>query len=182
MDTKRFDRLTLALSDTLTRRGLGALLGLGATGMPGLAAAKKNGRKKQRKKIKRNNFNCVNVGDYCKNDGQCCSGICQGKKGKEKCKAHDVGGCQAGQSIGECGGTDVPCTSGSGESGTCFTTTGKAGYCHVSGNCSVCRKDADCREKCGPQAACVLCADCPETGGTGCVGPTEESCPSVMEV
>lgn len=178
MDGMRFDRWTRAVSTMLTRRTLAGALGLGAIGLADLADAKKKKRKRKKKKVKRNEFGCVDVGRFCKKADQCCSGICQGKKGKKKCKAHDATTCQGGETSAECGGVDVPCTSSSGEpNGLCFTTTGKAGYCIADGDCFPCQKDADCIPVCGPQAACVVCADCEEqSGGTGCVGPSAESC------
>jgi hypothetical protein len=175
MESDRFDGLTRSVSTVLSRRTLAGALGLGALVLPGPVAAKKKHKKK--KKPKFNDFGCVNVGGFCKNSGQCCSGICQGKKGKAKCQAHDQSTCQPGQSIGDCGGTDVPCTTSTGGDGLCFTTTGNAGYCEVSGNCFACKKDADCVSVCGPQAACIVCElECAATGGTGCVGPSEDSC------
>jgi hypothetical protein len=178
METERFDRLTRTVSHLFTRRALAAL-GLGATGLPILAdAAKKH---KRRKKIKRNEFGCVNVGKFCKNGGQCCSGICKGTKGKKTCKAHNASTCQAGQSPIGCGGAeDVPCITSSGTDGRCTTTTGDAGFCWVDGICMPCSKDADCTPICGSQAACIVCGgECTPEGGTACVGPSEDSCAAV---
>jgi hypothetical protein len=177
MDSVRFDGLTRSVSTLLTRRTFSGALGLGALALPGLVEAKKKHKKK--KKPKFNDFGCVNVGGFCKNSGQCCSGICQGKKGKKKCQAHDQSTCQPGQNIVECGGAEtVACTTSSGDpDGECFTTTGNAGYCESSGNCFACKKDADCIAVCGPQAACIVCeTECAATGGTGCVGPSDDSC------
>ena len=178
MDSDRFDRLARSLSSLLTRRTLAGTVGLATFGLPGLVDAKKR-KKHKKKKVKRNEFGCVNVGDLCKNNGQCCSGICKGKKGKKKCKAHDESTCQPGQHEGFCAidGVNVPCVTSTGDpTGLCDTTTGKAGYCAHDGECFPCAKDADCQPICGPQAACVVCAGCTETGGTGCVGPSEGSC------
>lgn len=165
--------------DVWTRRRFGLAAGgmavswLGlAVGVPTLTEARK------KKKVKRNAFGCVDVGKFCKNDGQCCSGICAGKKGKKQCKAHDAEGCQARQVEEFCGGIDVPCTTSAGvEDGACDTTTGNAGFCAGDGECTVCTKDADCIALCGPQAACIICnGECEETGGTACVGPAGDSC------
>ncbi|MCA9878758.1 MAG: hypothetical protein KC442_13285 [Thermomicrobiales bacterium] len=191
MDSDRFDDVARALSPLLTRRGLAGLLGLTALGTAELAEAKRKRRKKKRKKkkskngngndntpkpqVKLNAFGCVNVGDFCENSGQCCSGICDGAA----CKAHDVDSCQAGQTDLTCSGvnTNVECNAQGGGDGLCLTTTGNAGYCagdREIAQCVTCNKDADCTGVCGQGAACVLCANCPE--GRTCAGAAEESC------
>lgn len=169
MDSDRFDGLTRSVSTLLTRRTLATVLGLGALGLPELAQAKK-----RKKKVVLNEFGCVNVKGFCKNNGQCCSGICEGKKGKTKCKAQNQSTCQPGQTLIGCGGVpSVPCTTSTGAQGECITTTGDAGYCGGSGFCVRCQKDADCISFCGPQAACTLCDNaCAEQGlATFCSGP-----------
>lgn len=170
MDAHDFDLLTRVVSTQLPRRSLAGLLGLGALGMSSLAEAKKKKNRKKKKKVKRNDFNCVDVGKYCKNNGQCCSGICKGKKNKRKCKAHDESTCQAGQDT--CLGTNPGCATTAGFMGECATTTGKAPYCFSSGDCFPCSKDTDCESILGAGAACTVCAQCvPETPrGTACVG------------
>jgi hypothetical protein len=196
MDASRFDRLARSFGTGSSRRRLlrlGAVaLGLGVAAGP---AGEETLAKK--KKIKKNEFGCVNVGGKCRGkDNKCCSGICKGKKPKKgekdksKCQAHDTGvGCVAGQqsafcrigSVLEMGldseGMEVPnCTTAAGVPGTCETTTGNAPYCVFTGECFSCSKDTDCEGVCGPQAACVRCVGCDETGGTGCVGPAKNSC------
>jgi hypothetical protein len=177
MDSARFDGLARSVSTLLSRRTLAGAFGLSALAIPGLAEAKKKHKHKKKKKVKFNDFGCVNVGDFCKNSGQCCSGICQGKKGKGKCQAHDQSTCQPGQQELACGGVTVDCTTSTGDDGICDTTTGNAGYCLTDGDCFACHKDADCVPFCGTHAACIICASgCPETGGTACVGPSVDSC------
>jgi hypothetical protein len=155
----------------LSRGATATAFGLAALGGPRLSEAKK--KHKRKKKIERNEFGCVDVGTFCKNDGQCCSGICQGKKGKKRCKAHDTGtGCQAGQTAQICGGTDVTCTTSTGfPQGLCATTTGNAAYCSANTACQVCARDVDCHAEFGPQAACVVCNGCAE--GTACDSPDD---------
>lgn len=115
---------------------------------------------------------CKNVGRKCKRRRQCCSGICRGKRGRKRCKAHDAGGCRAGQQSEGCGGADTACTTSTGNPGVCETTTGNAGFCAFSGDCFPCKKDADCRDVCGPRAACIRCVStCSGVGGTACFGP-----------
>ena len=172
MDDRPFDRLTRRL----VLGGFTAALGLGTARLPDVAIAKK------RKKVKRNAFGCVNVGKFCKNAGQCCSGVCRGKKGKKKCKAHDAGdGCHAGDQTDSCGGTvAIGCMTATGEEdGLCNTTTGTAPYCSSeafgSFLCTDCSKDVECQELCGPAAACIRCPAC-SLVDTACVGPSAGAC------
>jgi hypothetical protein len=169
MDARGFDRMTRAVSTRLPRRGLAGVLGLSALGGTGMAEAKKNNNKK--KKVKRNDFNCVEVGKFCKNDGQCFSGVCKGKKDKKKCKAHDESTCRAGQDL--CLGEEVRCTTSAGASGQCVTTTGKASYCFEDADCFPCSKDSDCEPLLGAGAACIVCvSECSSENpqGTACAG------------
>jgi hypothetical protein len=178
MDTARFDRLTRSVSTLLSRRTAASAVGLAVLAMPGLAEANKH-RHKKKKKPKFNDFGCVDVGGFCKNADQCCSGICQGKKSKKKCQAHDVSTCQAGQTAGLCGGEDVPCVASNGSAGVCGTTTGKAGYCRVdTAECMDCTKDADCVPFCGSSAACIVCDGICGLGGftTACTAAVGGSC------
>lgn len=174
MDAHDFDRRTRAISTRLPRRSLAGLLGLGAAslgtlGQIDLTNARK--KKKKKKKVKRNDFDCVDVGKFCKNNSQCCSGICEGKKNKT-CKAHDQSTCQPGQD--SCLGTEVQCATTTGAEGNCVTTTGKAPYCYNQspGNCTQCSKDSDCVPLLGAGAACIVCAICLDQNpdGTACVG------------
>jgi hypothetical protein len=177
----QFDSLTRLLNGALLRRHL--LRGLAGLGL-GLAAMHRVGiaeaRQKRTRKVKPNAFGCLNVGDPCKRDTQCCSGICKGKKGKRRCKAHDTGGCAAGAQTVGCG-TDVACTASSGKPGQCVTTTGNAGYCAAniggggSGYGQGCKTDFDCQVVAGglfgPTAACVRCNLA--LGGTVCAAADE---------
>ncbi|MGH2617080.1 MAG: hypothetical protein ACRDJC_17750 [Thermomicrobiales bacterium] len=187
MNQNRLTVLTRSLTDYPSRRhvlrGLvGAGLGLGAARLPEAAARKK--RKKRKKTPKFNAFGCVNVGDFCKSADQCCSGICEGQLGNKKCRAHGTGGCPPGVQDTSCnaaGGTNIPCTTATGNpNGLCGTTTGNAGYCLDSGGCYPCTKDVECQSQCGPQAACIRCDDCEETGGTSCARPDNGGCQSVV--
>jgi hypothetical protein len=172
MNAPRFDRWTRSLTGTASRRSLlgfgSAALGLAATQAPGITAAKK----KKRKKPSLNAFGCLNVGQACRGDSDsCCSGICQGKKpkrgkkDKSRCIAHNVGTCQAAQDA--CQVTPVAC----GSNAACFQTTGQASFCAdaLNGACANCREDRDCQAVYGADAACIVCASCPETSGTACL-------------
>ena len=169
MDAARFDRLTRGEATPSSRRR--ALAGLATFGLGvGLVSHVVTAKKKRRKKVTRNQFGCVSVGKFCNSADQCCSGICEGKKGKKKCKPHDTGGCQAGKS--GCVAPSLPCTTSSGNAGACFTTTGNAGYCRANngGVCAECAKDADCQGFLGSSAACVVCTSCID--GTMCGSPS----------
>lgn len=196
MDTGSFDALVRSFSRLISRRGLTGVLGVVALGNAERVVAG-NRKRKRRKKRKNqlnnplppinqsppppgvipNQFGCVNVGNFCVNSGDCCSGICQGSS----CRAHDASTCQAGQSDLTCSGvnTNVECLAPNGNNGLCLTTTGNAGYCTGDRKCFACKRDTDCQAAniCGPNGACVLCASCNDTGGTACAGPVPESCP-----
>ncbi len=180
MNHNLFDALTRAVIEVPSRRkvlrGLaGAGIGLGVTHFPNATDAKRKRKHKREKAPKPNAYGCLDAGKRCKTAEQCCSNLCDGKPGRRKCRAHDANGCKAGAQSVECGGTDIACTTSFLEPGVCGTTTGKAGYCFAAGECATCTTDAECQEVeggvLGPNAACILCADCPETGGTACVGP-----------
>ncbi len=178
MDQHRFDTLTRSLTSASSRRDvlrglIGAGPGLKAAPLPGSAAAKKKRKKKRKPKVRPNAFGCVNVGGFCQSAEQCCSGICEGDLGTKSCLAHDTGGCPPGIDEVGCGnpGTDVPCTSSTGETDgyLCNTTTGNAGFCAFASDCFACRKDAECQEFYETsRAACVRCTACTETGGNAC--------------
>lgn len=178
MDHDRFDQFARALSHGPSRRTLAGFLGLGALGLAGGGQIEHawGKKKKHKKKVKKNTFGCVDAGKYCKNAGQCCSGICKGKKGKKKCQAHGESTCTGDQAATGCGGPTAVCQTPSGDTGDCRTTTGNAGYCVGAGRCQACTKDADCVARCGADAACIQCTTCGETGGTACAGPEDGSC------
>lgn len=177
MDTLRIDDLARLLGRTSGRRRLVLGLAVGAVGLTARGPGEVAARKRRKEKVRRNAFGCVDVGGFCKNAGQCCSGICEGKKGKQKCRAHDGGtGCRAGLVEDGCGGAvDVECTTSTGQTGICNTTTGNAGYCIGIGGVSPtpgCTKDADCRALCGADAAvCIVCE-----GAGFCTGPSAGDC------
>jgi hypothetical protein len=181
MDQHRMLTLTRALARVPSRRDvlrglIGPGLGLGSFRLSNVAGTKNRGKRK--KKITRNAFGCVSVGGFCKSSEQCCSGICQGKKGKKTCRAHDTGGCQGEAGQDRCLDVKINCVTGIGIDGFCVRTTGNAGYCEGALRCFACTKDADCIPFCGPQAACIVCSGCTDQVGTdtACVGPSNGSC------
>lgn len=173
MDATLFDRLTRSLFSGSSRRGvvlsMGAVLGLGATHIKDAAGAKK-------KKLKMNQYGCVDVGKPCRGkDSACCSGICQGKKPKKgqkdksRCVAHDTRGCSVVHD--SCGPGDDFCTASDGyEFAKCFHTTGNAGHCSLGAACLPCTRDTDCVDACGQGAACVVCPGACIGSETMCVG------------
>jgi hypothetical protein len=190
MNRNRISDLTRSLIGKLSRRNLvasliGGVFGTTTTLFPQVLNAKKKRRRKKRKNRKQNpqevifnDFGCVDVGGSCANSGYCCSGICQGQKGQQTCRAHDSSTCQGEDS---CFDTTFPCATTTGEEGGfCMVTTGAAAYCGAATaiRCFDCSKDADCVPYCGPQAACIACADCVAINGeeTACAGPSATSC------
>jgi hypothetical protein len=169
MKSYRFDALLRAF--TTSRRVLlrGTLaVPAGWLGVGEVAARKKRNK---RKKLKRNSFGCVDVGQACRgNSANCCSSICEGnkpKKGnkdKSRCAAHNVLDCQAGWD--GCLESGVTC----GMDGICWQTTGKASFCGTGdGECFACTKDVDCEPDFGLGAACTVCdGACAATGGLIC--------------
>lgn len=154
-------------------RGLfGAGLGLGSPRLAELADAKKRKGSKQKRKARPNEFGCLEVGDPCQNAGQCCSGICQGKKGKKRCRAHGTGTCQ--QNLpGLCSDPPTIALCNGSESCACLTSTAKSNFCAQLGSpvCIACRKDADCEaaglpagSACLPTTGLLCQSECPETG------------------
>ena len=163
MDADRFDRIakTLAASGS-RRRVLGGLLG-GALGLFGPLV---------QERAAAGHFGCKHVGRSCTRRRECCSGICQGPRGRKSCRAHGTGTCQAGQN--SCEGASVSCNGNS--SCFCQVTTGNAAFCGTSPqSCVPCKRDKDCVEEFGFAAgsACGVCAGCSSIG-THCVSP----CPS----
>jgi hypothetical protein len=177
MNEPRFDRWARALSDPASRRQtiVASLLG-GLALLRGGDGAMAKKKRRKKKKIKRNAFGCVNVGKTCRNSGQCCSGICQGKKGKRKCRAHDVGTC-AQDGSGVCTAPNPALlTCNNSDSCFCLRTTAGSSACAQQFVCADCQRDADC-EALGfpPGSACAPvssgnCAGACESG-MACVVP-----------
>jgi hypothetical protein len=170
MDATRFDNRTRSLATTAPRRGLltglSGVLGLSAVLVSGAAQARK------KKKLKKNEYGCVDVGGKCRgNSVNCCSGICEGKKPKKsktdksRCVAHNMGVCTADRDV--CADEFFPCGLG----GACMRTTGNASFCGGGVVCRKCRNDTECQEltpDLGSEAACVVCSACRPVA-TACV-------------
>ena len=179
METHHFDALTKVLGNWSTRRSALTLFApLVLSTRRDAAEAKKRNRRNKKKRKKAppfNQFGCLDVGKRCRKAKHCCSGICAGPEGKERCKAHDVSGCPVAE-VGIC--LNGSCTTSNGDAGFCMPTTGNAGYCGAdSSPCVACDKDADCRARCGSGAACITCGLCvfAETL-TYCAGVGADSC------
>jgi hypothetical protein len=185
VDQNRCVPLLRALRRVPSRRdvfhGLAATgLGLGMARLPGSVEAKKKHKRKHKvKKAKPNAFGCLDVGDPCQNADQCCSGICEGKKGQKHCQAHDTGPCDQ-EVAGFCesaGPTQTRCENR--PECFCLQTTGESTICGTTlepSACADCRKDADCEAQGFPAgSSCVPfsegnCAGLCETG-MACVAP-----------
>src|SRR5687768_4676174 len=102
MDSIRFDALVRSLVESRRSLLVGSLaLTAGRFGVSTIEAkSKKRKRKKKPKKASPNEYGCLDVGNPCQDADQCCSGICDGTKGKRTCRAHDTGTCkQDGQLV-----------------------------------------------------------------------------------
>jgi hypothetical protein len=170
--------LTNGPSRRAVLRGLASAgLGLGiARWQPTAEAKKKHKHKHKAKKPKPTAFGCLDVGKSCKSADQCCSGICGGKKGKKRCRAHGAGTCVQG-SPGVCDPQNPTIALCNNDECLCVRTTGGSNYC-ANGNfnqCSDCTKDADC-EALGlpPGSACI-----PFSEGA-CAGPCESGMTCVI--
>jgi hypothetical protein len=171
MDQHRVDALTRTLRSVPSRRdvlrGLAAIgIGLGTARLPAPVAGETPS-------------GCRKVGDRCKRADQCCSGICTGKPGKKKCRAHGTGTCD--QKIeGICTTPDllsVVCNNRS--NCGCFRTTAGSNFCAEllpPSQCVECTKDADCvalglpaGTACAPVSAGRCAGQCPS--GMACLYP-----------
>jgi hypothetical protein len=174
-----FEVAVRQLATRLSRRslwGVATTVALGATTLWHPAGDAR--KRKKAKKLQRNSFGCVDVGDACRgSDANCCSGVCQGKKPKKgekdksRCVAHNAGECQADQDV--CLSLqEIQC----GTNGNCARTTGNASFCADFENsaCFDCTKDTDCEADFGAGAACVICAgECELTGNRSCIAAAD---------
>lgn len=135
----------------LAAAGLG--LGIAPWADPIEARKKRKGRKKKVKRPQPNAFGCLEVGDACSSEADCCSGICAGTKGKKTCQAHGTGLCPQNH-VGICLATadEIPVLKcGNSDLCFCYTTTAGSNFCGNRGPrlgdmaaCADCQKDADC--------------------------------------
>jgi hypothetical protein len=189
MDQHRITALRRSLISMPSRRDVlrgltGVGLGLGSRLWPQEPAAKgKRKRKDKKKKAKPNAFGCLSVGKTCKKAEQCCSGICDGKKSKRKCRAHDTGTCDQ-DVAGVCQtGTPIATACNNRNDCACFRTTAGSSVCgelfcgrEGCSDCADCQRDADCvalgfpsGAACAPVSSGACAGFCPE--GMACVAP-----------
>jgi hypothetical protein len=131
-------------------RGLAATgVGLSLAAFPSLAEAAPTPRKKRKRPTpaKPNRFGCLEVTDPCRRHTQCCSGICTGKPGRKRCRAHGTGSCSQ-QGIGVCTAPNPALHRCNGNPNCfCFHTTAGSNFCgsFLGGDgCAVCTRDIDC--------------------------------------
>jgi hypothetical protein len=153
---------------TLTQSRRSALIAALTAGLFGRSTveAKKKRKRKHKKQTKvqpptPNEFGCLEVGDACVSEDDCCSGVCDGKT----CRAHDVGTCGQGQSdVCAIQNPDDAVCVREGLPGLCFRTTAGSDICMNRFLCAPCQRDADCLALGFPQgSACV-----PLTGDLAC--------------
>ena len=181
MDQHHLAVVTRSLTRVPSRRDVlrglvGAGLGLAMARFPIVVAAKRKRRKK--KKARPNAFGCLEVGDPCQNADQCCSGICEGKKGTRRCRARGVGTCDQ-QALGWCRADTLKCNNS--QDCACIRTTAGSNFC-VQLNvpdeeiCADCQRDADCEvlgfpagSACAPFSVGICAGAC--ESGMACVPP-----------
>jgi hypothetical protein len=153
--------------------GLGLGLGLGLAVVPTQTEAKPARRKKRKRPqpAKPNRFGCLEVNDPCRRHLQCCSGICTGKPGRKRCRAHGTGTCnQANPAICETAAPEQTFCNNS-RTCVCIRTTADSSFCGQTGagsGCTTCKRDTDCVKlgfpsgsACAPVATGACAGECP---------------------
>jgi hypothetical protein len=168
MNSRYFDGLICSL--VASRRALFPGMLAMAAGWVGVSTGEaKKKHKHKAKKANPNEFGCISVGKTCKNAEQCCSGACEGKKGKKRCRAHDTGTCD--QNVdGICEADDLAQTL-CGDTCACIRTTAGSNVCFDPGagsDCADCQKDADCQALGFPAGSA-----CAPSTGINCAGACE---------
>jgi hypothetical protein len=161
MDAAAFDRLSLAVGRSGTRRlVLGALLAASGTAL-GLAGGQRASAQ-----------GCLANGTQCSDGAECCSGRCHRNrnKGRNTCRqADNQGTCTIEQD--RCINNADTCN-GNSDCGCGITTRGQS-FCHAVVPCIACKRNAECEKVTGRGSKCVGCTAC-GGDGTTCAAP----CPS----
>jgi hypothetical protein len=162
-------------------RGLGGVgIALGSASLPPVVVAKQSKGKPKPNKPQPNQYGCLEVGDPCGRSRQCCSGVCKGKPGKKRCRAHDTGTCEQ-EVPGLCTADNPAASKCNNEINcACLRTTAGSNFCADLDTgidiCAECKRDADCEQLGYPSgSACApiavgFCAGTCETG-MACVPP-----------
>ncbi|CAA9581407.1 MAG: hypothetical protein AVDCRST_MAG59-4814 [uncultured Thermomicrobiales bacterium] len=157
MDQDRFDSLARRLAAGATRRDAIQALAVATVGLvaavpagTGAAAA------------------CREPGAPCRRGGQCCSGLCQGKKGRERCRrVPGQGICTIRNNVCRTNDADKSCGGAGLDSCGCFVTTAGRSFCALGALSEVvsCERDRDCAGQFGAGARCVRGgpSDCPDS-------------------
>jgi hypothetical protein len=185
MNGNRLEDVIAQMTKAPSRRDIlrslaGAGMALGLAWQMGDAEAKKRRKRKRKRKVKvgtPNEFGCLCVGQVCRDGEQCCSGICEGKEGRQTCRVHGAGTCSQ-QDPGICSGVISGCNDG--VNCLCLRTTAESVFCgNFSTNAILeveCGSDADCEALGLPRAsACVpvsegFCSELFESD-TICIAP-----------
>lgn len=147
MDQPRVDQLARHLAAGSSRRRALRVLAAGALG-PLLGFAGEPAKAEA----------CLRDGKVCKRGSQCCSGRCQGKQGKKKCRRvagasictirDDVCAKPFDGSVVDCGVGPLACD--------CHVTAAGRAFCADSNQTGVgCETDVECVAAIGEGAACV---------------------------
>jgi hypothetical protein len=186
MHTSHFDALVQSLSATASRRLLLSRLTAVALGLGVLDHfLTEVSAKKSKKRLKRNEFGCVNVGGGCRgNSANCCSGICEGKKPKKgkkdrsRCVGHNQGICTQGQDACTQDFSDATECSAANPDCFCGITTGNAGFCgdFDLAECVPCRFDTDCETFGFPAGSACVRFTPGGPGGCGCSLTDNRAC------
>jgi hypothetical protein len=147
-----------------------------------MADTKPNRRKKRKRPTPAtpNRFGCLEVNDPCRRHLQCCSGICTGKPGRKRCRAHGAGSCrQATPTVCEALSLALARCNNA-QDCACTRTTAGSAFCgsFTSGtsDCASCKRDSDCLKlgfpvgsACAPVATGNCAGRCPT--GLLCLAP-----------
>ena len=157
MDSRHFDELVITLAQS--RRSLVAGALTAAAGLLGIQAAAARHHKPRKPRPQPNEFGCVDVGKPCRNSGNCCSGVCKGKKGRKRCRAHHTGTCKQG-GVGHCLEPSVETCNGNAACACARTTAGSDVCVQAAPSgfdyCTDCSRDGDCEALGYPKGSVCL--------------------------
>ena len=148
MDPKRFDALAIAAGAASSRRGVLRTAGVGA--IASLLA--------EVHRVEEAGAACQSDGAKCRRATECCSGACEGKKKKRKCRAAPGAlGCTIDDPY------DTRCPGSTDPDHFCWITLAGKPLCGRAVRCFACASNADCVSETGNASA--KCVAVPPAGG-----------------